>query len=75
MNRRIGDMSWPALGEYMDNLEHALRYSRDPVVPYEVRFAAAAIIGAYRQMMFDNRDKRHMVIRELSQGPDKNGGE
>jgi hypothetical protein len=35
--------------------------------------AAASIIGAYRQMIFDKRDKRQMVIRELRKGPDKGG--
>ena len=72
MNRRIGDMSWPAPGGEMSEIEHALRYSRSPIT-LEVRMAAASIIGAYRQMIFDKRDKRQMVIRELRKGPDKGG--
>ena len=71
MNRRIGEMSWPAPGEYMDAIEWQLRYSRDPLVTIEVRMAAASIIAAYKQMIFDKKEKRQMVIRELRKGPDK----
>ena len=72
MNRRIGDMTWPAPGEEMSDIEHALRYSYRPIT-LEVRMSAASIIGAYRQMIFDKKDKRQMVIRELRKGPDKGG--
>lgn len=71
MNRKIGDMSWPAPSNYMNEVEHALRYSRDPVIGMEVRLAAASIIGAYRQMIFDKKEKRQWVIRELRKGPNQ----
>lgn len=58
----FGEMAWPAPGERMDEIEHALRYgtpSRKDVL------AAASIIAAYRELVNAPRKKRDHVVRKL----------
>lgn len=71
MNRKVGDMLWPAPGVEMDKLEWRIRYGW---MSREDFLEIAAIIAAYRQMIFDSRDKRQAVVRELRKGPDKERG-
>ena len=62
LNKHFLGMTWPCPGEEMNDLEWTLRYGTPT---RENLLSAAGIIGAYRQMVFDNYKKRQMVIREL----------
>jgi len=68
MHKRIDDMVWPVPGKTMNELEYALRYSREPRLTRLTRLMAAEVISAYRQMIFEPRRKRDRVIAKLREG-------
>ncbi len=59
MNVRIKDMTWPLPD---GDIEWCLRYGEPGI---KERLRAASILSAYSQMIFDPREKRQMVIREI----------
>ena len=56
------DMTWPKPGEKMGELEWRMRFGTPTKGDL---LSAAAIIHAYRKMIFDTQKKRNMIIREL----------
>jgi hypothetical protein len=59
---KFREMSWPRAGKYASDLEWLLRYG-DPTK--SDLLAAAGIISAYQQMVFDPESKRRIVIAGL----------
>ena len=63
--QKIDDMTWPVPCRKMDNLEWQLRYGLPSM---EDRLAAASLIAAYKQMIFDPQAKRRMIVSALRRG-------
>ena len=64
--RHFQGMCWPETGDRLDALEHLLRYG-PPVDGFDMqdRLLAAAVIAAYRDLVWLTRNKRDRVISEL----------
>lgn len=56
------DMTWPAGGKPLDDLEWALRYGDAPM---EMRLRAASVCAAYRELLLCTDVKRKRVARTL----------
>ena len=65
MFRNFNGMCWPCPCVRMDELEYALRYGKP--TKWEL-LAAASVLSAYRQMVFDPIRKRQKIISELRKG-------
>lgn len=64
--RHFQGMCWPETGDRLDALEDGLRYG-PPVDGFDEkdRLLAAAVIAAYRELVWSTRNKRDRVLREL----------
>jgi len=60
----FGGMCWPTPDVKMYNLERRLRFGTGEIT-HDERRAVAAVLEAYRQMIFDPRRKRDRVIAEI----------
>lgn len=58
----MGETAWPAPGERMDEVEHALRYGTPT---RKDLLAAASILSAYRALVTTPRRLRERVVRTL----------
>lgn len=56
------DMCWPTAGAACGDLEWTLRYG-EPT--RQQLLCAASVLAAYRQMVYDSREKRQRVIHML----------
>lgn len=59
---RFDTMAWPLPDEAMSDIEWRLRHGAPSKADI---MAAASVISAYRQMVFDPETKRRGVIRQL----------
>lgn len=62
--QRIDDMTWPAPGDALDDLEWRLRHG-DSVARVGAACTAASVVAAYRELVLCPRVKRERIVRAL----------
>lgn len=59
-----GEMTWPAPGERLSDLEWRLRYAPNSLAR-EDQLVLASVVAAYAQMIGDPARKRNAVVAEI----------
>ena len=73
--RHFNGMSWPATDKAFSFLEDKLRNSeRGAIFTMEDRLAAAAVLAAYKRLVWTTNFRRNAAIRELRRHAAEVGG-